>query len=153
MDTPSAAVFFRQRRAVETQLAHLGDEVLGESLVLGVLLDDGQHFSVHELPRGLADHPFLFGEQALEAHVVGDVGEGGVGAGHGELLECPEASGDGRKRRCSSAPGASLPPPQKLTDDLSHGDAQIHVVEGNLLDEVENQEPWAGSSNSLPPVA
>jgi len=67
--------------------------VFGEGLGLGVPLDDGQDFCIDELAGRLADHPLFVGEQALEAHVVGDVGEGGVGASHGDLLMCPEASG------------------------------------------------------------
>ena len=77
-----AAVFLGQRGAIESQLAHLGDEVVWESLVLGMLLDDGQHFAIDEVAGRFADHAFFVREQALEAHEISHVGEGGVGAGH-----------------------------------------------------------------------
>ena len=64
-----------------------------EGLGLGMVLDDGQHFSIDELAGRLADHPLFVGKETLKAHVVGEVGESGVGAGHGVLQACPEASG------------------------------------------------------------
>ena len=96
METPRQPVLLGQRGTVEAQLAHLGDEVAGKGLILGVLLDDGEHFGIDELAGGLADQPLLVREQALKAHIVGDVREGGIGTGHGNLL-CPEASGGWRK--------------------------------------------------------
>jgi hypothetical protein len=50
--------------------------VARERLLLRVPLDDGQHLGVHELARLLSHHPFLLGEELLEAHEVRQVRRG-----------------------------------------------------------------------------
>ena len=51
-----------------------------ESLILGMPMMGST--SPLTKSRAVSDHAFFVREQALEAHVIGHVGEGGAGAGH-----------------------------------------------------------------------
>src|SRR6266849_6493774 len=62
---PRAAVTFKAR-SEEPQLGNLRNQVHRKSRFAVVLGDDGQHFVVHKLPRGLADELFFVVQQRVE---------------------------------------------------------------------------------------
>jgi hypothetical protein len=78
-DVPEAGeVVLLDRGAEETHLGHLRNEVMRKLLFAIRVLDDRQHFLIHEVADGLPYHQLLFGEKRIDIHVV-DAGETGHG--------------------------------------------------------------------------
>jgi hypothetical protein len=76
-------VILLDRRAEEAHLGHLRNEVHGELLFAVGVLDDRNHFLIHEVANGLPYHQLFFAEERVDFEIV-DAWE----TGHGILLLC-----------------------------------------------------------------
>jgi hypothetical protein len=61
----SRAAIALQRRTKESQFRHRFDEFAGKSASSVAFFDDGNQIVLNELPRGVADEPFLVSEQRI----------------------------------------------------------------------------------------